>query len=54
MNDKIADAVEMYTGYNIGNNTWLPEKLAAGWMPYIATSLITRGIQKLSGIIRGL
>ena len=50
--EKIAQAIQMYTGVRDGVFRW--DKLAAGWTPYLASILVTQGIPKISGIIRGL
>ena len=52
--DKVADAIEKYSGYNLGNNTFSWAKLGSGWLPIIATSLVTVGVSKINGIIRRL
>ena len=52
--NKVAEGIRWYTGFNIHNGTWSWQNLLRGWTPYVATSLITHGISKLSGIIRRL
>lgn len=54
MEDNIKHVVWQYTGYNIDHHYFDAGKLAEGWMPYIVTSLLTHGVQKLTGIIRRL
>jgi hypothetical protein len=55
---KFNAAMELYTGVNIqeskdtGTCAFHAEKLAAGWMPFLMTTLVTYGIPKLAGIIR--
>jgi len=57
---KVNAAMELYTGVNIiesmevGKCCFHWEKLAAGWLPYLATVLTTYGIPKIAGIIRRL
>jgi len=54
MENKISGIVVKYTGWDIVQNRWMPEKLAGGWMPYITTKLIIKGVQKLGGIIQSI
>jgi len=57
---KVNAAMELYTGVNIIESiegykfAFHPEKLAAGWGPYLLTVLTTYGIPKIAGIIRRL
>lgn len=43
-----------YTGFWLRDGKWHPEMMARGWLPYLATTLVTHGIQKLTGIVRRL
>ena len=43
-----------YTGFNMVDGSWNWSRLARGWLPYVATCLITYGVSKLNGIIRRL
>jgi len=52
--DKINGAISDYTGFNMATGQFNFGDLAKGWMPYIATSLVIVGIQKLNGIVRRL
>jgi len=54
MENKISGIIVKYTGWDIVQNNWQPDKLASGWMPYIATKLIIKGVQKLGGIIQSI
>lgn len=49
--DKVTDIVELYSGYNAYYKTFKWESLAAGWAPFVVTSLITAAIPKIRGII---
>ena len=52
--EKIEQGVRAYFGWSIrhGNFSW--GRLAAGWMPYLASIGVTYGIPKIAGLIRGL
>jgi hypothetical protein len=52
--EKIERIFEDYTGYNVNDRTFKWESLARGWMPYVASVLVTKGVQKISGILRRL
>lgn len=47
-------ALSAFAGWHQGTNQFEWGLLAKAWMPFIATSLITVGIQKMNGIIRRL
>ena len=49
-----SQVVRVYTGYDWVSGQWKWEWLTEGWMPYLGSILATKGIQKLSGIIRRL
>jgi hypothetical protein len=51
---KISDVIANYTGYSITDGTFNWARLAAGYAPYLGAILVTKGIPKLSSIIRGL
>lgn len=53
---KLAMGVRAYTGYSLPNSGlgtrgfhW--DRLAEGWMPFIGSVLVIKGVQKLRGII---
>ena len=46
--------MRLYTGYSIKEKKFRFSDLAAGWTPYLMSVLVTRGIQKISGILRRL
>lgn len=48
----LSGIVHKYTGYNMGTGAFEWNMLAQGWTPYVATLLITKGVQKLGGVIR--
>ena len=52
--EKIRHIGLSYWGYDIREHKVKPEWIARGWTPYLMSCLITRGIQKINGIIRGL
>lgn len=54
MEEKVVQAVELYTGYHIRQGTFRTDKLALGWGPFLMASVITYGIPKLTGILRRL
>lgn len=43
-----------YSGWNSSTHSFDVGVLTNAWMPYLATCLVTTGIQKLNGIIRRL
>lgn len=43
-----------YTGYDISDGGFYPDRLKIGWGPYLMAVLTTYGIPKLAGIIRRL
>lgn len=49
---KLNQGLAAYTGYNPGTRQFSFMNLAQGWLPFVATSLVTKGISKLMGIIR--
>lgn len=54
---KMAYILAKYTGYadwKEGGAGFVWTELAAGWTPFIVSLLVTKGAQKLSGIIRSL
>jgi len=51
---KINDFVGAYAGYDIAGKRVVLHELMRGYLPFVATSLITFGIGKLNGIIRRL
>ena len=50
--NKIGRSISLYTGYSVYDGKFRFEDLLRGWTPFVATSLVTYGIQKLSGVIR--
>lgn len=52
--DAAITAIKGYTGINPNNGQFDAPALIAGWTPYLASILITNGIPKISGILRGL
>lgn len=51
---RVSRVIQRYTGYDIANNKFDWTYLGWGWMPYLASILATKGISKLSGILRRL
>ena len=51
---KIDGIVADYTGYAMGQGDWNWERLKRGWMPYIATSAITKVIPAINKLIRSI
>lgn len=51
---KVVQGIELYTGYNIETGMFHFEALKRGWTPYVVTSLVTHGIPKLIGLMKGL
>jgi len=51
--EKILSALQLYTGARPGA-PFRADKLAEGWMPFLAATAVTYGIPKLTGILRGL
>lgn len=51
---KVNTAVAQLTGYSIADGTFAMERLAKGWGPYVAASLITYGIPKLNSLVRSV
>jgi len=51
---KVYNIVYKYTGYNMADGTFDMGRIMQGWGPFIGVTLVTYGIQKLSGIIRRL
>lgn len=49
---KITLALRYYTGFDIESGIYRFEDLATGWLPYLSSVMVTRGIQKVSGILR--
>jgi len=47
-------ALHRYSGYDIDRGVFEPQKLIEGWGPFLATTAVTYGIQKLSAILRRL
>jgi len=52
--DKVAASVGLLSGYDINTGTFSMEKLAAGYIPLLATTAVTKVIPKISGLIGGL
>jgi len=52
--DKLRIGILWYTGFDVIHGRFKPDQLARGWGPFVMSSLIVYGIQKLRGIIRGL
>ena len=55
-NDKLRRVVLRYSGFDYGAPEYgfQPHRLMEGWGGYIVFSLVSKGIHKLNGIIRGL
>jgi len=51
---KIREGARIYTGFDMNTGKWSLANIGQGWLPFIGTTLITVGIQKLSGMIRRL
>ena len=54
MQQKLGWTLEDFTGYSISNQTFKFDRLKRGWLPYLATSVVTHGIPKLTSLIRKL
>jgi len=52
--EKVDMVIRSYTGYSPKYRNFAAERLAQGWMPYIAAVGVTYGIPKLAGMIRGI
>jgi len=52
--ERLRRGVRFYTGFDMKNGNFYGNSLVKGWMPFLMTSLITKGISKLNGIIRRL
>ena len=52
--EKLRIAMQRYTGFNMLNNTFNMQDLITGWGPFVATTLVTAGVPKLTKLIRGL
>ena len=52
--EKVRAALVQYTGVDIATGSFNGAELAKGWTPYLASILVTYGIPKLAGMIRGL
>ena len=52
--DAAKAALHRYSGYDIDRGVFEPHKLLEGWGPLLATTAITWGIQKISGMLRRL
>jgi hypothetical protein len=50
----VDQVLRVYTGYDFQSGQWQWSWLAEGWTPYLASVLATKGIQKISGILRRL
>ena len=51
---KIRSGIVRYTGFNMDTGEFSFASLAKGWTPFLAATLVTHGIPKVAGIIRGL
>lgn len=51
---KLAYIIADYTGFSVGDGSFDWSRLVRGWGPYVFSSLITTGIQKLTSMIRRL
>ena len=52
--DKVAASIGMLSGYDINSGTCDFQRLAAGYLPLLATTAVTKVIPKISGLIGGL
>lgn len=52
--EKLRRGLRIYTGFNMADMSFSWSMLSKGWMPYVATVLITEGIQKATSMIRKL
>lgn len=43
-----------YFGVNPDDGSFKLSRLSKGWMPFVAANLVTYGIPKLNGLLRGL
>lgn len=51
---KIANAVEAYTGYNFYENAFRLSSIKYGWLPFIGTHVMSTLVMKMNSIIRRL
>lgn len=49
---KVWKAIKAYTGVDYTTGKFNLSDLGTGWLPFLATSAVTYGIQKLNGMIR--
>jgi hypothetical protein len=52
--DSMRSIISHKTGYNIDTRTFDWGELAVGWMPYIASVLVTYSVPKIASILRRL
>ena len=52
--DTIRTMIAHKTGYNIDSGTWSAGDLTAGWLPYVASVVVTYGVPKIASILRRL
>lgn len=51
---KLKVGLAYYTGFDVDSGKFYAQNLAKGWLPFLAATLITYGIPKLTGMIRRL
>jgi len=51
---KVKEIMHKYTGFNMNTGKFDAAALMQGWAPFAAATVVTYGIPKLAGIIRGL
>lgn len=52
--EKLYKISQDYTGYNPYDGSFKMERLLQGWLPFIAASVVTYGVPKLTSILRGI
>jgi len=52
--DKVSGSIKLLSGFDINTGQFSFEALAAGYVPLLATTAVTKVIPKISGLIGGL
>lgn len=50
----LTEVLWTYTGFHAGTNQWEYEGIKRGWLPYLASVVVTHGIPKITAFIRRL
>jgi len=54
MQNKALHVIENTTGFNMNTGTFNGAALIRGWGPLLAATLVTYGVPKIAGMIRGM